>query len=310
MLYSTVTWCFRCSEQEDEICKLQREKGTCQETLNNLKTLDKNTESIELRVQNEQLRNDYKQLSDEQESLLILLQEMEEKLRKYKTVCKQLGGSVSDNEENDDDQHSVETNSTNAINGIKYTEHLQSNGETAIDQHNAHFSSHMTKTSYDDFEHGSVINSISLLNNTSSSSSDNHSARHHINDSQNTSSSSNSNSTSSYYQNMPPSVGLNFTNLNLNNQPNATVEPSTTNFSHVNHLFYAQQQQQQPHHQEQQGSPSPHQIVQNNHSPSYNYYPALNNYFQWESVLSSLSLYFVKLFIFYFVIYLKIWMTA
>jgi hypothetical protein len=267
---------FRCSEQEDEICKLQREKGTCQETINNLKTLDKSTESIELRVQNEQLRNDYKQLSDEQDNLLILLQEMEEKLKKYKTICKQLGGSVSDDEDNDDEDESPQVNPTTVLNENKHGEHQQANVHQSTAEHNGHLSPPMTKSSYDDFEHGSVINSISLLNNTSSSSSDNHSAARYANDSQNTSSSSTSNSTSSYYQNMPPSVGLNFTNLNLNSQQSAASQPSTSNFSHVNQLYYAQQQQEQ----QQQVSPSHNHQAPQHHPSQYNYYPTLNNYFQ------------------------------
>ncbi|CAF0812047.1 unnamed protein product [Brachionus calyciflorus] len=87
------------SEQEDEISKLQREKGILQETINNLETGDKNTEVIELRQQNLGLKKNISQINQEQENLLTLLQEMETKLKNYKRVLKQCGENVSDDEE-------------------------------------------------------------------------------------------------------------------------------------------------------------------------------------------------------------------
>ena len=69
-----------------------------------MQTSDKNTDLIELRTQNQQLKQNYKQLNEEQENLLILLQEMEAKTKKYKKQLRKLGQEVSDDELEDDEE--------------------------------------------------------------------------------------------------------------------------------------------------------------------------------------------------------------
>ena len=78
-----------------------------------MQTSDKNTDLIELRAQSQQLKQNYKQLNEEQENLLILLQDMEAKTKKYKKQLRKLGQEVSDDELEDDDDEEEEEESEN-----------------------------------------------------------------------------------------------------------------------------------------------------------------------------------------------------
>lgn len=79
----------RCSEQEDELCKLQREKGTWQETLTNIElSHTTHVDLIEVKTQNKLLKQRIEDLNKEQVNLLLLLQEMESKKNFYKKKLK------------------------------------------------------------------------------------------------------------------------------------------------------------------------------------------------------------------------------
>ena len=78
-----------------------------------MQTSDKNTDLIELRAQNQQLKQNYKQLNEEQENLLILLQEMEAKTKKYKKQLRKLDQEVSDDELEDDEEEEESDESSN-----------------------------------------------------------------------------------------------------------------------------------------------------------------------------------------------------
>lgn len=106
------------------MCKLQREKGICQETLNNLsqvqinffsfksdsnlikfdKKADSNVEMIELKTQNKQLKQQLKTLNTEQDNLLVLLSEMEQKLKSYKKALKERGFNQLSESEGDEEK--------------------------------------------------------------------------------------------------------------------------------------------------------------------------------------------------------------
>lgn len=120
----------KCVEQEDEICKLQREKGIFEETINNLKTMDKNIEMVELRVQNSELNKELAQINQDQENLLTLLQEMELKLKHYKRLLKDHGEQISD-----DDEES-EPNNNQSIESCEKEEAVQSNIHLIVDSKN------------------------------------------------------------------------------------------------------------------------------------------------------------------------------
>jgi hypothetical protein len=68
----------------------------------------------------EHLNKKIRELNEEQESLLVLLTEMEEKLKKYKRLTKQLGHQVSDDEdENGIDENGDEQITTAAVSTVK-----------------------------------------------------------------------------------------------------------------------------------------------------------------------------------------------
>ena len=115
------TWSLlRCSEQEDELCKLQREKGNLQETLVNIQTTTaasttSNKNDQQLEAQNKSLKAANAQLTQEQESLLTLLSEMEAKIKRYRRMLKDRGETnLTDNEDDDEVEEEGEENNDNS----------------------------------------------------------------------------------------------------------------------------------------------------------------------------------------------------
>lgn len=123
----------KCTEQEDEICKLQREKGVFEETINNLKTMDKNTEVFELRYENSELKKELAQINQDQENLLTLLQEMEDKLKNYKRLLKNHGEGVSEDEE---DKVSIKDNQSDEEDSCEKNNDIPNNIHSIIDSKN------------------------------------------------------------------------------------------------------------------------------------------------------------------------------
>ncbi|RNA34013.1 General vesicular transport factor p115-like protein [Brachionus plicatilis] len=127
----------KCTEQEDDLCKLQREKGVLEETINNLKTMDKNTEVFELRSQNSELRRELAQINQDQENLLTLLQEMEVKLNNYKRLLKEHGEKVSEDEEEAESKNNESSESSEKDEALPNNIHLviDSKNTSSSDSH-------------------------------------------------------------------------------------------------------------------------------------------------------------------------------
>ena len=93
-----VTQCAQESSAELEL--VQKQLSTLQVSLSG-----KDLELEEAKKSYGDLKESFESLKDEQEDLLIMLTDQEEKVEKYKKICKQLGhpveSSSSDEDEND-----------------------------------------------------------------------------------------------------------------------------------------------------------------------------------------------------------------
>ena len=92
----------KCSGQSDELSRLKRDKGAWKESFSALKTTDPNSGSA---AENMELKVAIKQMGVEQENLLTLMADMEEKLARYKKLLRLCGqdGELSESDDNEDD---------------------------------------------------------------------------------------------------------------------------------------------------------------------------------------------------------------
>lgn len=118
----------RCTEQADELTRLKRDRGAWQEnsSMQQLKTNDPNSGSA---AENMELKLTIKELNMEQENLLTLLQDMEQKLVRYKKLLRLCGQDreLSESDDDDDDDGGEEDGETDGMaksNGAAFLHHV------------------------------------------------------------------------------------------------------------------------------------------------------------------------------------------
>jgi hypothetical protein len=128
----------KCSQQEDELCRLQREKGISSEMIKNLKSNNDPQGSIyiiaDLQTQLDDLKQQLESVNEEQDNLLLLLQEMETKKKNYKYLLinkyshhfedddedeEEEEEDDDDDDDDDDDNQSLITNNSEISNHNK-----------------------------------------------------------------------------------------------------------------------------------------------------------------------------------------------
>jgi hypothetical protein len=117
---------------------------------------------IELRTQNQELKRKYDLLTDEQESLLTLLQDMESKMKEYKRLLLSYGHKLEKQELEDLDEESIELES----NGVHENLATELKLDTLNIKENSPISNHIDNK----YETNQLVLTNNSNNNTSYSS--------------------------------------------------------------------------------------------------------------------------------------------
>lgn len=215
----------KCAQQDDELSKLKRDKGAWEEMKNNIHT---DHDSVS---ENIQLKSTVKELNQEQDNLLTLLQDMELKLKHYKKLLRVCGkgDEISDEEDEGDEDEYNENKDFN--HKFDETLKLQQGGVSVSDSirlnNNATFESLQTEDDYDPYHQPNYIHQIIQSNDYSNNVTPSHTNDNSGRDSNTENSSSHSSGSSHNGENnpaqsensgfnYPPPTGQNITSLQIN----------------------------------------------------------------------------------------------